>query len=64
MTKVTDEIKDLFRKIRAALGAPVVAVELTDEQLCALLDMAIEDYSEKVNNWLIRNQWATLYGKV
>lgn len=63
MTKVTDEIKDLFRKIRAALGAPVVAVELTDEQLCALLDMAIEDYSEKVNNWLIRNQWATLYGK-
>ena len=33
MTKITDEIKELFHNIRAALGAPVVAVELTDEQL-------------------------------
>ena len=63
MTKITDEIKDLFRKVRAALGAPVVAVELTDDQLCALLELAIEDYSEKMNNWLIETQWATLYGK-
>lgn len=63
MTKITDEIQDLFRKCRTELGAPVVDVELTDAQLCDLLEMAIEDYAEKVQNWLIMNQWATLYGK-
>lgn len=63
MTKVTEEIQDLFRKCRTELGAPVVDVELTDAQLCDLLEMAIEDYAEKVQNWLVMSQWATLYGK-
>lgn len=63
MTKITDEIQSLFRKCRSELGAPVVDVELKDEQLCDLLEMAIEDYAEKVQNWLILSQWATLYGK-
>ena len=63
MTQVTDEVRALFRKVRSALGAPVVSVELTDSQLCDLLELAIEDYSEKMNNWLIETQWATLYGK-
>ena len=63
MTKITSEIESLFRKIRNALGAPMVEVELTDEQLCSLLDLSIEDYAERVQNWLIENQWATLYGK-
>lgn len=63
MTKITDEIQDLFRKCRTELGAPVVDVELTDAQLCDLLEMAIEDYAEKVQNWLVMSQWATLYGK-
>lgn len=63
MTKITDEIKGLFRKCRTELGAPVVDVELTDDQLCDLLDLSIEDYAEKVQNWLVETQWATLYGK-
>lgn len=63
MTKITDEIQGLFRKCRTELGAPVVDVELTDAQLCDLLDLAIEDYAEKVQNWLVETQWATLYGK-
>lgn len=63
MTKVTEEIQDLFRKCRTELGAPVVDVELTDAQLCDLLEMSIEDYAEKVQNWLVMSQWATLYGK-
>lgn len=63
MTKLTDEIQSLFLKVRSALGAPLVEVELTDQQLCDLLDMSIEDYAERVQNWLIENQWATLYGK-
>lgn len=63
MTKVTEEIQALFKKCRSALGAPVVDVELLDTQLCDLLDLSIEDYAERVQNWLIEHQWATLYGK-
>lgn len=61
--KITDEIKGLFKKCRTALGAPLMEVELTDDQLCDLLEMSIEDYAEKVQNWLVENQWATLYGR-
>ena len=63
MTKVTDEVRSLFKRVRSLLGAGVRAVELTDEQLCDILETCIEDYSEKVNNWLIESQWVSLYGK-
>ena len=61
--KVTKEIESLFKKCRSALGAPLMEVELLDEQLCDLLELSIEDYAAKVQNWMIENQWATLYGK-
>lgn len=61
--KINDEITSLFRKIYTALGAPLMEVELTEEMLCNLLEMSIEDYAEKVQNWIIENQWATVYGK-
>ena len=61
--KVTKEIESLFKKCRSALGAPLMEVELLDEQLCDLLELSIEDYAEKVQNWMIENQWSTLYGK-
>lgn len=63
MTKITDEIKDLFNRVRIELGAPVRTVQLTDEQLCALLENCIEDYAEKVQNWAIEGQWMNLEGK-
>lgn len=63
MTKVTDEIKSLFKKFRSEMGAPLMEVELIDDQLCDLLDMAVEDYAEKVQGWVIENNWAQLYGK-
>lgn len=61
--KITEELQSLFKKVRIALGAPVRQVPLTDESLCALLEMCIEDYAEKVQSWLVETQWATLYGK-
>ena len=61
--KIDNEISSLFRKVRTLLGAPIVDVELTDSMLCDLLEIAIEDYAERVQNWVIENQWATLYGK-
>lgn len=61
--KITEEISTLFRRLRSELGAPTIDVELTDEQLCDLLEMSIEDYAEKVQNWVIENNWSNFYGK-
>ena len=60
---LNDEKKKLFKKIRSRLGAPVRKVELTDDQLCDLLEQAVEDYAEKVQNFIIESNWANLYGK-
>jgi hypothetical protein len=61
--RVTEEIQRLFKQVRTACGAPIMEVQLEDTMLCDLLEMCIEDYAEKVQNWLIENQWATLHGK-
>ena len=63
MTKITEEIQALFKRFRSEQGAPLVEVEITDAQLCDLLDLAVEDYAERVQNWTVKNQWSTLYGK-
>ena len=60
---LTNEMKSLFRKVRTLLGAPVRSVELTDDQLCELFEVSVDDYSERVQNWLTEMQWASLYGK-
>lgn len=57
------ELTKLIEKVRRVLGAPVMEVELTDQQICDNLSFAVEDYAERVQNWIIENQWATLYGK-
>lgn len=63
MTKITEEVRELFDRVRSLLGAPVVAVELTDKQLCDLLQVAIGDYAERVQNEIIANNWMAFYGK-
>ena len=61
--KITEEMSTMFRRFRSEMGAPITEVELTDEQMCDLLAMSIEDYAEKVQNWIIENNWANFYGK-
>lgn len=61
--KITEEIAALFKRCRSALGAPIMEVELIDEQLCNILEMAIEDYGERVQNWIVEQNWSNLYGK-
>ena len=60
---LTEELKQLFRLVRTALGAPIRPVQLEDEQLCDLLDIAIGDYSEKVQNWVLETQWLNIQNK-
>ena len=55
--------KKLFRIVRNKLGAPVRKIQLTDEQLCDLLEIAVGNYAERVQNFIIENNWASLYGK-
>ena len=60
---LTEEVKHLFHLVRVALGAPIRSIELTDDQLCALLDIAIGAYAEKVQNWVLETQWLNVQGK-
>ena len=60
---LTEDMKALFRTVRTMLGAPIRIVQLEDEQLCDLLDVAIGDYSEKVQNWVIETQWLNMQTK-
>lgn len=60
---IDNEKKKLFKQIRTRLGAPIRKVELTDDMLCDLLEQAVGDYAEQVQNFIIENNWAQLYGK-
>ncbi len=59
---ITEEIKDLFHKVRVKLGYPIRPIQLDDNQLCALLEVAVGDYAEKVQNWVIQYNWLNLMG--
>jgi len=56
------EKQKLFRQVRHRLGAPLRKVELSDEQMCTLLEIAVEDHSSYINEWLIEAQWSSLDG--
>ena len=58
--QLTEDIKHLFHLVRVQLGAPIRRIELDDNQLCALLEVAIGDYAEKVQNWAIMCNWLNM----
>lgn len=60
---VNEEDKEkLFRQFMHSLGAPKRNVELDDEQLCTFIEMAIEEYAQYVQEWLITHQWYSVLG--
>lgn len=58
-----DEKQHIYEQFRVSLGAPLRQIELTDDMLCTLLGIAIEDYSQYIGEWLIEHQWQSLLGK-
>lgn len=61
---VNNEDKDkIFRQFRHSMGAPHRMVELDDDQLSTFLEIAIEDYAQYVQEWLIEHQWQSLLGQ-
>ena len=53
----------LFTQIKHLLGAPLRGIELEDEMLDTALELSILDYGQYVQDWLIENQWSSLYGQ-
>lgn len=62
MAVSTADKDKIFRQFRHSLGAPTRQIEMTDDQLCTLLEIAIEDYAQYVQEWLIEHQWQSLLG--
>ena len=60
---IDEEISKLFQQVRVKLGGGPRMTELSDDTLCHLLNIAIGDYAEYVQSFIIENNWATLYGK-
>jgi hypothetical protein len=63
MSVSLEEKDKLFRQFRHSVGAPIRQIELTDEQLCTLLEISIEDYAQYVQEWLIEHQWQSIIGQ-
>jgi len=63
MAVSSEEKKKLFRQFRTSMGSPIRQIELTDDMLCTLLEISIEDYAEYVQEWLIEHQWQSLLGQ-
>jgi hypothetical protein len=59
----TSEKQKIFRQVKHRLGAPIRKVELEDEMMETLLEIAVEDHSAFINEWLIESQWSSIYGK-
>jgi len=58
-----DDRNRIFEQFRVSMGAPYRKVELDDDQLCTLLEIAIEDYAQYVQEWLVEHQWQSLLGQ-
>lgn len=61
--EIDKEKRKLFDIVFSKLGSPIRKIQLTDEMMCNLLQICVGNYAEKVQNFIIENNWASLYGK-
>jgi hypothetical protein len=54
------ERSKIYKRIKHQLGAPLRSVELEDEMMDSLMELAIGDYEEYILQWLIDSQWVNL----
>lgn len=52
----------IYTQARHRLGAPIRPIQLEDEVMDSLLEIATEDYIEYIQNYLIEQQWPSLIG--
>tara|TARA_R110000851_G_scaffold229956_2_gene382704 strand:- start:300 stop:1439 length:1140 start_codon:yes stop_codon:yes gene_type:complete len=63
MSVSNEDKQRVFEQFRVSMGAPLRQIELTDDMLCTLLEISIEDYAQYTQEWLIEHQWQSLLGK-
>ena len=56
------EKEKLYTQVFHLLGMPVRGIELTEEQMDTFLELAVSEYEQYVNDWLIESQWSALAG--
>jgi hypothetical protein len=56
------EKEKIYKQAKHRLGAPIRKIQLEEEQMDSLLEIALEDYTEFIHNWLIEHQWPSLIG--
>jgi hypothetical protein len=54
------ERSKIYTRIKHLLGAPLRSVEVEDEMMDSLMELAIGDYEEYILQWLIDSQWVNL----
>lgn len=63
LTGITSEEKySIFNRIRLKLGAPIMGVELTDDQISACICESIEYLSDFINQWTLENKMSQMLG--
>ena len=64
LSGVTDQEKQsIINRIRRGFGAPIVKVEIDDEQIESELCTAIQEYSSFINDWFLRNKLGEMLGR-
>jgi len=57
-----EEKQKIFTLVKHRLGAPIRKIQLEDEQMDSLLEIATQDYVEYIQNYIIEHQWPALLG--
>jgi hypothetical protein len=57
-----EEKQKIYKQAKHRLGAPIRKIQLEDEQMDSLLEIATEDYVEYIQNYITEHQWPALIG--
>lgn len=60
---IDNEIRELFDLAILKIGGGIRSVEITDDALCSCLTIALGNYSERTQYFIMESNWANLYGK-
>lgn len=55
-----EERTKLFKQAKHRLGAPMRKIQINEESMDTLLEIATEDYVEYIENYIIEHQWPSL----
>lgn len=59
---LTDKVKNLFKRAKSTMGAPIRKVQLTDDQMCDLLTNSIGDFQTEMQKFIITSNWINIQG--